>query len=232
MANTWRTAKSLEVLRRQFNKAYPNRDKTSDGSIGDAKHQSRSSDHNPWVKDSNGVGVVRARDFDEDGLPLWEIVKNIVALGRAGDPRLNPDGYVIYEGRIWSAAKDWRERAYTGENAHKHHAHVSVSTRQKGYDDDRAWDVLPHPAAKAAQSPSKAREDRWLGLSNPPMQGEDVRGVQRALVQAGTFDGEPDAVYAMGTAQALKAFQDKAGIAERGCGPETWKALRKVVHGA
>ncbi|MGB4989147.1 MAG: hypothetical protein WBO10_07930, partial [Pyrinomonadaceae bacterium] len=63
---SWRIAESLKKLREQINAEWPGRDKASDGGIGDAAHASRSSDHNPWVKDSRGQGVVTAIDIDED----------------------------------------------------------------------------------------------------------------------------------------------------------------------
>ena len=42
----WRVARSLDVLLGQLNALAPERSKASDGSIGDAAHASRSSDHN------------------------------------------------------------------------------------------------------------------------------------------------------------------------------------------
>ena len=61
----WRVAKSLLKLRDQINAHAPKRSKKSDGYIGDAAHASRSSDHNPWVKDGK-MGVVTAADFTHD----------------------------------------------------------------------------------------------------------------------------------------------------------------------
>ncbi len=61
----WRTAKSLDVLLDEINRAAPKRSKASDGSIGDAAHATRSSDHNPWVR-WLGTGIVTARDFTHD----------------------------------------------------------------------------------------------------------------------------------------------------------------------
>jgi hypothetical protein len=43
----WRVAKSLDRLLAQVNRLASDRSKASDGAIGDAKHQSRESDHNP-----------------------------------------------------------------------------------------------------------------------------------------------------------------------------------------
>src|SRR6187431_1563394 len=51
---SWRLAKALEELRGEVNAKWPNRDKSSDGSVGDLSHQARKSDPNP-----NSAGVVR-----------------------------------------------------------------------------------------------------------------------------------------------------------------------------
>lgn len=49
----WRIAESLQQLLDQVNQMAPGRSKASDGAIGDTSHQSRRSDHNPWVTDGN-----------------------------------------------------------------------------------------------------------------------------------------------------------------------------------
>jgi hypothetical protein len=59
-----RLARSLETLRHQVDQLAPNRDKDSDGWIGDTSHQARKSEHNP---DANGV--VRALDITNDPAP-------------------------------------------------------------------------------------------------------------------------------------------------------------------
>src|SRR5688500_3284745 len=61
----WRVAKSLLTLRDEVNQAAPQRSKASDGTIGDAAHCRRQSDHNPWVRDGN-IGVVTAMDITDD----------------------------------------------------------------------------------------------------------------------------------------------------------------------
>ena len=57
----FRIAKSLLTLRAQIDAMAPNRNKSSDGAIGDQSHQTRNSDHNP-----NADGVVTAMDITND----------------------------------------------------------------------------------------------------------------------------------------------------------------------
>ena len=83
----WRVAESLQRLLEQVNQMAPDRNKASDGSIGDPRHQSRASDHNPWVIDGN-IGVVTARDITHDprnGCDAQKIADSIVA---SRDPRV------------------------------------------------------------------------------------------------------------------------------------------------
>lgn len=143
----WRVAKSLDVLLADINKAFPERSKISDGSIGDAAHASRDSDHNPWVIDSAGVGVVRARDFTHDpdgGLDCNVLATRLARKLRTGrHPALGAGAYVIWNKRIISRdriAEGWRP--YTGSNTHERHLHLSVALGP-GYDSVRAWWVFP-----------------------------------------------------------------------------------------
>ena len=53
---------AAQELRDAINFAYPDRDKRSDGWIGDAKHRAEKSDHTPDAK----TGCVRALDIDSD----------------------------------------------------------------------------------------------------------------------------------------------------------------------
>lgn len=130
----WRLAKSLEVLRDQINKAYPNRSKKSDGTIGDAAHASRKSDHNPWVK-SNGLGVVTAIDITHD--PANGVDGHVLSRQLADDPRTK---YVIYNFQIYRSYKPklgWA--SYSGTNPHVHHVHLSV--RPELMDQTTPWPI-------------------------------------------------------------------------------------------
>lgn len=153
---TYREAKSLQVLYAQINRAAPGRNRASDGWIGDASHASRTSDHNPWVKDFNGVGVVRARDFTHDpagGLDCHVLADRLVALLGAKHPAMGSDAYVIWNRRIISTNRlreGWRP--YTGSNPHTKHLHVSVGT--SGYDSTKPW---PLDAARVKRRPAAVR---------------------------------------------------------------------------
>jgi hypothetical protein len=135
MANPWRLAKSLERLRSQVNDAWPDRAKTSDGTVGDAAHSSRSSDHNPWVKDGS-MGVVTALDITHDPINGPDAGELADALKASRDPRIK---YIISNRRIWNPAvsKDWRP--YTGSNPHSRHVHISVKPEKKSYDAVTPW---------------------------------------------------------------------------------------------
>lgn len=109
----------------EFNLINPDRDKASDGWIGDTAHQANpSSDHNPDPR-----GLVHAIDVDEDlktpGVSMERCVQYLLGRCRSGkEKRLR---YLIYERRIWSASNGWRQKAYTSSNPHDKHAHFSGS---------------------------------------------------------------------------------------------------------
>jgi hypothetical protein len=132
----WRLAKSLETLRTQLNEAYPDRRKSSDGTIGDESHASKTSDHNPWVKDG-AMGVVTAIDFTHDPERGVDSDKLAHALIDSKDTRIK---YVISRGKICSSeTSPWVWRKYTGSNPHNKHMHLSVKSNKKLYDDASSW---------------------------------------------------------------------------------------------
>lgn len=154
---TWRNCIASIKLNDEIKKRYPKREWSSDGTIGDAAHAARNSDHNPWLKDRNGVGVVRARDIDEDldgnpadsGHDAAPLFNHLLGLAKAGDPRINGGGYLIYEAKIYSATGNWVARPYTGTaNPHKKHIHLSFSRNPAGYDSDKPWGLLTPTQAK------------------------------------------------------------------------------------
>ncbi len=149
----WRVARALDVLLAEINAMAPQRAKAADGSIGDAAHSSRASDHNP-----NVAGVVCARDFTHDpahGCDAPAIAEYVRRLGKSGDRRVK---YVISNARIASWIGDWAWRPYTGINAHRHHVHVSVSTEPRHYDSTAPWGIDQEDEVKDADIKAIAAE--------------------------------------------------------------------------
>lgn len=139
-AMAWRVANSLNALLNQINARYPGRNKASDGSIGDAAHASRDSDHNPWVRDGS-MGVVTARDFTHDPARGVDIARLVQELAASRDSRIK---YIIANHKILSGAggpSPWVWRNYTGSNPHTKHFHLSVVSSKNLYDDARKWNL-------------------------------------------------------------------------------------------
>ena len=130
--------KAGRQLREQIDDAFPDRDRTSDGWVGDTRHATRPSDHNP---DANGW--VRAIDVDRDlsgkAKPdiMPDLADQIRIAAKSGEKRI---AYIIFEGRIASPRLNWRWRKYTGSNKHNHHCHISFT--KKG-DEDGSYFNIP-----------------------------------------------------------------------------------------
>lgn len=130
-----RTANSLLKLRDQIDAAHPNRNKASDGTIGDEAHQKQgsASDHNPWFTDKNGIGVVTALDITHDPANGVDIDKLSDQLIASRDSRIK---YVIANGLIAGPGSNWQWQESSG---HYEHIHISVNT--SNYDDTSEWKI-------------------------------------------------------------------------------------------
>ncbi|MEV6348578.1 hypothetical protein [Actinoplanes sp. NPDC051851] len=133
----------LVQLRTELDALNPDRDRASDGWIGDAAHQARVSDHNDDesgavpIHDADTMHEVHALDVDPDGLPMDEIVAGILARCRSGaEDRLR---YIIWWGWIYEASNGWKQRAYTRSDNHHGHAHFSASYTTKYEADTSPW---------------------------------------------------------------------------------------------
>lgn len=130
----WQLAPCLIAAEAEANRLAPRRSKASDGSIGDAAHAERTSDHNP---DEEGrLDWVDALDLTHDpkgGFDAHAHARNIAA---RRDPRIS---YIISNWRIWDHERGWRR--YNGTNGHTHHIHLSI-------DDGHRTDTSPWFGAK------------------------------------------------------------------------------------
>ena len=123
---TPKLCKAGQQLRLQIDDSYPDRDKTSDGWIGDVRHSARTSDHNPDSK-----GLVRAIDIDRDlaGKKKPDLMPDLadqIRLCAKSDKRIS---YIIFAGKIASSRMGWRWRKYSGINPHNTHCHVSFTSK-------------------------------------------------------------------------------------------------------
>jgi hypothetical protein len=202
----WRNCQASLTLVAAINAKYPARDRGSDGTIGDAAHATRSSDHNPWLI-VDGVGVVRGRDITNDpAINLPAMFEELRKLGAAGDPRLTGGGYLILRSRI--TRPDWSGWAvYTGSNPHDKHGHVSFSRNRAGFDSQAPW-----PFLSTAPAPTAALTEDDMQLTDPiPNANPDTKSKTPTTTVGNLLqDAQANAFYAArntaGVAAALAAM--------------------------
>lgn len=124
----WRNAAALNAIRDEADEKWPKRSHASDGTIGDATHQSETSDHNP---DHNGI--VHAIDLTNDpahGFDAWVIAQQIAGRMASGlEHRVeylvsnNGEHDVIFHP---SVSPNWRLNYAEGGQNHRSHLHVSI----------------------------------------------------------------------------------------------------------
>ena len=128
-------SKAAIQLREQIDDSFPDRDRTSDGWIGDTRHAARKSDHNPDVD-----GWVRAIDVDRDLFKgskpdiMGDLADQLRAACRSkSEKRVS---YIIFDGYICSKILNYKWRKYKGANKHSRHMHVSF---KKEADNDASF---------------------------------------------------------------------------------------------
>jgi hypothetical protein len=211
---SWRVASCLNVLLDEVNELAPKRNKASDGSIGDAAHVTRASDHNPWVRDGD-KGVVTARDITHDprnGCDAGKLAEHFRRMGKAGDPRVK---YVIWNRQIASFVDNWRWRAYGGPNPHTQHVHLSVQSAKSAYDSTRPWGLIPEPKREPAEKPKPApvKEDDDMATDEKLKLGGWGINVLREP-DGEITRGEGEVIRTVGIAQLNETMQVLAGTIE------------------
>jgi len=166
---SWHLAPSLARLRDEVDSKWPNRSKASDGTIGDAAHSARVSQHNP-----NERGSVNAIDITNDGIDPDALI---------GAALRHPSTwYVISRGFIYSRTYGFAKRPYTGANRHDHHVHISILGTVAAEQSDVAWfrprDSFPLPAGHAFGTPESSTVHD--GTSNPDDE-LNVKRIQKRL---------------------------------------------------
>jgi hypothetical protein len=192
---------------REATQLWPNRNRASDGIMGDPSHRARKSDHN----DGNAFDLTHdpANGCDAHGL--------VEGLKQRRDPRVK---YIISNSRIWnpSVSPDWRP--YKGANPHTKHAHVSIVA---GARDNTApwWGGGAAPAGAMATGAAPPFPGRVLERG---VKGDDVRTWQARMAERGwkiAVDGD----FGPGSDDVCRKFQAEKGLAVDGkVGPQTWAA--------
>jgi hypothetical protein len=133
-----RLSKSVIQLREQVDDTYPNRDRRTDGTIGDSKHDSKS-DHTP-----DAQGWVRAVDIDADLTDHKSesiYLANQIRIYAKSDPAKRIS-YVIHNYKIASRILNWKWRKYTG-SSNPHTSHIHVSFNKGNADTDGSFFEIP-----------------------------------------------------------------------------------------
>lgn len=135
---TPKLCKAGQQLRLQVDDCFPDRDRTSDGWIGDSRHSARPSDHNP-----DATGIVRAIDIDRDlsGKAKPDLMPDLADQIRlfAKRDKSKRIAYIIFNSKIASPRTLWRWVAYKGINPHVKHCHVSFT--KKGDTDSSFFNI-------------------------------------------------------------------------------------------
>ena len=222
----WILTLGLQNLRAQVDAAFPDRDKTSDGTIGDAAHQAETSGHNPddtrgsrpeWNGDPDSTPEVRAWDMDSDLRAAPATAQQVVDHIRALPGVSNVLRYMIYNRHIYRASSNWRPEAYTGASAHTEHIHFSGQYSQAA-DNNTSFDYrleeipVAIPAAQMDQLLAAIRapytDTDKTSLSETEA-GHDVLSQQ---IPDGTKPGSPQApafVVIQNIGRELVALQAK-----------------------
>jgi hypothetical protein len=120
-------SKAAVQLREQTDDCFPDRKRASDGWIGDARHSSRVSQHNPNEQGEVCAIDIDARLSDQEGVS-FDLADQIRQAAKT-DKRIL---YVIHAGKIASAKSFWKFVKYRGINPHHKHLHISFKPNQPG----------------------------------------------------------------------------------------------------
>jgi hypothetical protein len=183
----WYLAPSLAVLRTEINTRWPGRDRASDGTIGDRRHQLSKSDHN-----ENARGSVNAMDVDEDGIDFEEVFE---AIKRHPSAR-----YVIYEETLYHRDRGWEPEDYNGDNPHDKHFHLSIDQDEDAEQDTRSWGLLDGTTTGGMTMLCKKGDKSNI-----------VGALQIQLAYLGFYTGEKDNDYGPKTSAAVLAMRRSVG---------------------
>lgn len=228
--SNWKLASALVQLMAEVDAKWPNRDRSTDGSIGDSAHSARKSEHNP---DSNRR--VNAVDIDKGGIDTDFLLSKLIA-----DPRV---WYVIWDKHIYSRTYGFAKRPYSGANAHTEHLHVSLYPNNPAGNSGASWDIAEasKPAPKPVEKPAAAKPEsaKLVKLDKgvtPGKRHAQVRLLQQLLIKAGygPIKGAVTTFYGKNTKDAVARFHKanpkfSSGGYDPVIGPKGFEELQKLA---
>lgn len=209
---SWHLAPALVQLRAEVNARWPGRSKRSDGTIGDAAHSARRSDHNP-----NRRRSVNAIDITASGIDTGAL---IAAAKRHPSVR-----YIIHNRRIMNRdIGNFKPRPYRG-NPHTAHVHISIYQSRAAEQRRQSWGIA---SAKAAAPKAGRRSGsrsyrivKYGDLLRLYTKGAPVREWQRSAL--GYTGKKADGYFGPSTEADTKRFQRENGVTADGIvGPASW----------
>ena len=129
------------------------------------------------------------------------------------------------EGWDWFGNADSVHFTYRGSGVRDDIGDIGVKAFQQLWNKNNPNDQItvdgtfgPQTAARLDMSPSEGfATARLLKLTNPNLQGEDVRKVQQALVNAGFLNAtQINSIYDDNTESAVEKFQKQKGLSQDG----------------
>lgn len=137
----WHVDEGLATLIAEWKRAHPG---AVVGTIGDASHASRDSEHNPekaGALPGQDAGEVDAGDFMQgNGVTAGDLDELFEGLIRSRDKRIL---YVIHDRVIVSSVVEpWKRRPYKGSDPHTGHVHLSVNDLFDDNTSDWHWEAL------------------------------------------------------------------------------------------
>lgn len=200
-------APSLVRQRNEINKLRPNRDKRSDGWIGDSSHAARPSDHNPdWNAPGKRRGIVRATDTDQDGIDVKSFLRDVI--------QHPATYYAICDGYIYSRTYNFAKRKYNGTNGHFSHVHTSILSTMAAEWSARVW--FENPVGRSLRrkiSISKVRTAFARAKKNQTTSNITYgKHIQTMLKKKGCNPGRIDGNIGPATLAAYRKFEKQMGF--------------------
>lgn len=122
---------SLKVLFQELDVVWPDRDRRTDGWIGDANHCPGTSDHC-----ADAAGRVHAIDIDKDGIDPALVIERLVEY--PGVIR-----YINYNYRQYHVRNQFEDRPLGGTDPHTSHLHVSIEKTDYARNFTDGYGIIP-----------------------------------------------------------------------------------------